>query len=424
MLIEFTVENFRSFKKRQTFSLLASKDKELLEQNTFHANKYNLLKTAIVYGANASGKSTLFMALISLLNFSVLSGPRSQKGDAIDISPFMLDVNNQNEPIFFEILFMLNNDKDSAPVRYRYGIKLDRKHVIEEYLFAVNKIKEVNLFDRAEQSIIPNKTYFPESETFNTKIVRDNASYLSVCAQNNGEISGKIIKYFQKIAVTSGIDTPPFITMERINRGENLNRITKFLQFADIQVQGLKKQRTPVTFDIPDPDLAEFFKKKFPNAENDQISYAHNLYNGEEKTGVWYFTEEFESLGTRKLFNYAGLILPVLDNGGVLFIDEFDSSLHPLIVENIIRLFNDKRFNRNNAHLIVSCQSVSLMTNKLFRRDQIWLCEKDRYGASEIYSLMDFEDLVRKDANFNKNYLAGKYGAVPNIDVIRLKMEK
>ena len=110
--------------------------------------------------------------------------------------------------------------------------------------------------------------------------------------------------------------------------------------------------------------------------------------------------------------------------GGVLFIDEFDSSLHPLIVENIIRLFNDKRFNRNNAQLIVSCQSVSLMTNKLFRRDQIWLCEKDRYGASEIYSLMDFEDLVRKDANFNKNYLAGKYGAVPNIDVIRLQMEK
>ena len=423
MLIEFTVENFRSFRKKQTFSLLASKDKELLEQNTFRANKYNLLKTEIVYGANASGKSTLFMALISLLKFSVLSGPRSQKGDTIDIVPFMLDVNNQNEPSFFEILFILENE-DSTPIRYRYGIKLDRKHVIEEYLFAVNKIKEVNLFDRIEQSITPNKTYFPESENFSTKTVRDNASYLSVCAQNNGEISGKIIKYFKKITVTSGIDTPPFITMERINRGENLNRITKFLQFADIQVQGLKKQRTPVTFDIPDPDLAEFLKKKFPNAENDQISYAHNLYDKEEKKGFWYFTEDLESLGTRKLFNYAGVILPTLDNGGVLFIDEFDSSLHPLIVENIIKLFNDKRFNKNNAQLIVSCQSVSLMTNKLFRRDQIWICEKDKYGASEIYSLMDFEDLVRKDANFNKNYLAGKYGGVPNIDLIRLQMEK
>ena len=423
MLIEFTVENFRSFKEKQTFSLLASKDKDLIEQNSFKINKYDLLKTAIVYGANASGKSTLFMALISLLKFSVLSGPRSQKGDTIDIAPFMLDVNNQNEPSFFEILFILENE-DSTPIRYRYGIKLDRKHVIEEYLFAVNKIKEVNLFDRIEQSITPNKTYFPESENFSTKTVRDNASYLSVCAQNNGEISGKIIKYFKKITVTSGIDTPPFITMERINRGENLNRITKFLQFADIQVQGLKKQRTPVTFDIPDPDLAEFLKKKFPNAENDQISYAHNLYDKEEKKGFWYFTEDLESLGTRKLFNYAGVILPTLDNGGVLFIDEFDSSLHPLIVENIIKLFNDKMFNKNNAQLIVSCQSVSLMTNKLFRRDQIWICEKDKYGASEIYSLMDFEDLVRKDANFNKNYLAGKYGGVPNIDLIRLQMEK
>lgn len=423
MLIEFTVENFRSFKEKQTFSLLASKDKDLIEQNSFKINKYDLLKTAIVYGANASGKSTLFMALTSLLEFSVLSGPRKQKGDPINISPFMLDVKKQNKPSFFEIIFMIDN-KDSVPIRYRYGIKLDRKHVLEEYLFAVNKTKEVNLFDRIEQSIKTNKMYFPESENFSTKIVRDNASYLSVCAQNNGEISGKIIEYFKQISVTSGIDAPPFITMERINRGEDLNRITKFLQFADIQVQGLKKQTIPVTFDIPDPDLAEFFKKKFPDAQNEQISYAHNLYDGEEKKDFWYFPEEFESLGTRKLFNYAGIILPVLDKGGVLFIDEFDSSLHPLIVENIIRLFNDKRFNRNNAQLIVSCQSVSLMTNKLFRRDQIWLCEKDRYGASEIYSLMDFEDLVRKDANFNKNYLAGKYGAVPNIDVIRLQMEK
>ena len=102
--------------------------------------------------------------------------------------------------------------------------------------------------------------------------------------------------------------------MERINRGEDLNRITKFLQFADIQVQGLKKQTIPVTFDIPDPDLAEFFKKKFPDAQNEQISYAHNLYDGEEKKDFWYFPEEFESLGTRKLFNYAGIILPILDN--------------------------------------------------------------------------------------------------------------
>ena len=422
MLIEFTIENFRSFKERQTFSLLASKDKDLFEQNIFFAKKYNLLKTAIVYGANASGKSTLFIALASFLEFSVESGPKRQKGDPINISPFMLDLNKQNKPSFFEIIFMLKN-KDSTLTRYRYGIKMDKKHVLEEYLFAVNKTKEVNLFDRIEQSIKTNKIYFPEAETFNAKIVRDNASYLSVCAQNNGEISGKIIKYFKQIYVTTGISTPPFITMEQINRGEDLDRITKFLQFADIQVQGLKKESTDVNFDIPDPDLAEFFKKKFPDAKNDQILYAHNLYEGEKKKGLLYFPEGYESLGTRKLFNYAGLIIPILDNGGVLFIDEFDSSLHPLVIENIIKLFNDQRFNKHNAQLIMSCQSVTLMTNKMFRRDQIWLCEKDKYGSSEIYSLMDFEDLVRKDATFNKSYLAGKYGAVPNIDIIRFQME-
>lgn len=423
MLIEFTVENFRSFKERQTFSLLSSKDKNLIEENSFKVNKYNLLKTAMIYGANASGKSTLFMALSSFLQFSVLSGPKSQKGDPIRITPFMLDVNKQKQPSFFEIIFMLEN-KDSTFTRYRYGIKLDQKHVLEEYLFAVNKVKEVNLFDRIEQNITPNKNYFPESDTFSTKIVRDNASYLSVCAQNNGEIAGKIINYFQRIVVTSGIDTPPFITMERINRGEDLNRITRFLQFADIQVQGLKKQRIPVNFDMPDPDFAEFLKKKFPDAQGDQILYAHNLYDGETKKDLWYFSEDAESLGTRKLFNYAGIILPILDNGGILFIDEFDSSLHPLIVENIIKLFNNPVFNKHNAQLVMSCQSVTLMTNKMFRRDQIWLCEKNKYGASEIYSLMDFDEPVRKDATFNKSYLAGKYGAIPNIDIIRIQMEK
>lgn len=418
MLIEFSVENFRSFKEKQTFSLLASNDKALIEENTFQTGKYFLLKTALVYGANSSGKSNLFMALNFFKNFSIFSGPKSQSGEPIPASPFMLDADTQNKPTSFELMFILPENG----VRYRYGFSFTSEKITDEYLFAVNKIKEIPLFERDDQEIKFNKTYFSEASNFNPKIVRENATYLSVCAQNNGEITGKIIKYFRGIWITSGINTPPFITMNRLDSGENLSRITKFLQFADIQVQALERKKIPVNFDNTDPEFANFFKKKFPDAQEDHILYAHNLYKNSEKVGLHYFTDEDESLGTRKLFDYAGIILPVLDNGGVLFIDEFDSSLHPLVVENIVKLFNNPIINKNNAQLIISCQSVSLMTNKMFRRDQIWLCEKNDFGASDLYSLMDIDEPVRKDALYNKNYLAGKYGAVPSIDVIRLQM--
>ncbi|MBR4791405.1 MAG: ATP-binding protein [Treponema sp.] len=418
MLIEFSVENFRSFKEKQTFSLLASKDKELLDENSFQSGKYNLLKTALIYGANSSGKSNLFMALNFFRNFAIFSGPKSQRGEPIPSTPFMLDADTQNKPTSFELMFILPDNG----VRYRYGFSFTSAKITDEYLFAVNKIKEIPLFERNEQDIFFNKTYFSEATNFNPKIVRENASYLSVCAQNNGEITGKIIQYFRRIWITSGINTPPFITMNRLDSGEDLSRITKFLQFADIQVQGLERKKIPVNFDSADPDFANFFKKKFPDAQEDHILYAHNLYKKSEKVGLHYFTDEDESLGTRKLFEYAGIILPVLDNGGILFIDEFDSSLHPLVVENIVKLFNNPIINQKNAQLIISCQSVSLMTNKMFRRDQIWLCEKNDFGASDLYSLMDIDEPVRKDALYNKNYLAGKYGAVPSIDVIRLQM--
>ncbi|MBD5438077.1 MAG: ATP-binding protein [Treponema sp.] len=423
MLIEFSVENFRSFKEKQTFSLLASKDKSLLGENTFLINqKYNLLKTAMIYGANASGKSNLFNALVFFLSFTILSGPRGQNGEPIKAIPFMLDVQKQHEPSSFEIMFLLS-DSENTPIRYRYGLKLNKAQILEEYLFAVNKTREVNLFERENQDITANKTWFSEYGTFNPKIVRKNASYLSICAQNNGEISSKIIKYFQNLIVLSGINIPSIFTFNSPKKSENLTRVTKFLQFADIQIKDLKKRKVPVNFDDTDPEFSEFLKRKFPNAQEDQILYTHELYDKDVSIGTFDLPDEEESVGTRKLFDYAGFILSILDKGGILFIDEFDSSLHPIIVENIVKLFNDPCINKNNAQLVISCHAVTLMTNKLFRRDQIWFCEKDKYGASDLYSLLDIDEPVRKDATYNKSYLTGKYGAIPNIDIIRLQME-
>jgi AAA15 family ATPase/GTPase len=424
MLVEFTVENYRSFKDRHTFSLLASKDKDLVEENTFWVNdKTRLLKTTLIYGANASGKSNLFSALGFFFKFAVTSGPKLQKGDEIKIHPFLFSKQTQEKPSSFELIFYIKNE-ENFPVRYRYGYTIDKSHIIEEHLYAVNKVREVMLFIRNDQSIEYSPVNFKERENVKENAVRENATFLSVCSQNNGEISGNIILYFKSISVISGLSDLSLITHNKIDKGEKLERIVHFLQFADIQVQDIQQKKMPVNFTqgVDDSELVEFFKKKFPNAQENETFYGHALYDGEKKDGEYFLPEEDESTGTRKLFSYAGLILTALDNGSVLFIDEFDSSLHPLIVENIVKLFNSPQYNPKNAQLVVSCQAVNIMTNRLFRRDQIWFCEKDKYGASDLYSLMDIDEPVRKDATYNKNYLLGKYGAIPAIDSIRLQM--
>ncbi|MFA6857454.1 MAG: ATP-binding protein [Treponema sp.] len=424
MLVEFTVENYRSFKERRTFSLLASKDKDLLEENTFSVNDKNrLVKTAVIYGANAGGKSNLFRALSFFLKFAVTSGPRLQKGDEIGTQPFLFSKQAQDKPSSFELLFYIQNN-DGFPVRYRYGFTADKEHIIEEHLYAVNNVREVMLFVRDEQKIEFNTTAFKEGENVTRGTVRENATFLSECSQKNGETAGSIILYFRKISIITGLSDISALTRSKIEKGEKLDRIVYFLQFADIQVLNLRREKFPVNFetDIKDPVMAEVFRKKFPNMQSEEVYYGHALFDGEKQDGEYFLPEEDESNGTRKLFSYAGIILSALDNGSVLFIDEFDSSLHPLIVENIVKLFNSSQYNPKNAQLVVSCQAVNIMTNRLFRRDQIWFCEKDKYGASDLYSLMDIDEPVRKDAAYNKNYLLGKYGAVPAIDSIRLQM--
>lgn len=317
------------------------------------------------------------------------------------MTPFLFSQQTQDKPSSFELVFFVPDGEGHA-VRYRYGFTIDADKVIEEHLFAVNKVRELMYFVRDGQDIEWNPSYFKEAaKLVREQKVRPNAALLSVCAQDNGKIASSIIKYFQQYRVLSGVSNYSAITHERIKDNADFDRIVQFLHFADIQIVDLKKQPTP----------------------NDSILFGHAVYEDGALVGKYYLKEDDESLGTNKLFSYAGIIFDALDAGSVLFVDEFDSSLHPLIVENIIKLFNSPVHNPRNAQLVVSCQSVHTMTNKMLRRDQIWFCEKDRYGATDLYSLYDFDEPVRKDATFNKMYLQGKYGAVPDIDDIRLKGE-
>ena len=416
MIAEFTVENFRSFKEKKTFSLVSTKDKDLLELNTFETERNRFLRTAVIYGANASGKTSFFDALNFFIKFTVFSGPHKQIDDAIETEPFALSRQTETAPSSFEIIFILKSD--GKEIRYRYGLIVNTEKVITEYLYAVKNVREVMLFSRISQEI-EHTAYYKEGAR-GKKSVRNNCSFLSVCAQNNGEISTKIIKYFRGIGIVYGSNDSALFKKGDIHP-DNKDIIINFLKFADMQITNYKIEEMPAFYEISDTDVLALLRNKFPNAQREKVLYGHAVYDNDTQVGDKFLDETVESAGTKKLFNYSKLIFYALERGTVLFIDEFDTMLHPLIIENIIKLFNSPMTNPKNAQLVISCHSVNIMTNKLLRRDQIWFCEKDKYGATDLYSLVEYKEPVRKDSSYNKNYLQGKYGAIPYIENILLQ---
>jgi AAA15 family ATPase/GTPase len=425
MIAEFTVQNYRSFKGRQTFSLVATKNKELSESNTFEmGGKLRFLKTAVMYGANASGKSNFFRALMFFMHFAVLSGPRKQAGDIIDVDAFYFSKQTEHEPSSFELVFFIENN-EGKHIRYRYGFSVTPEEVVTEYLFAVFNVREVALFTRDKQEIVTT-SYFREGSRIKSA-VRQNCSFLSVCAQTNGEIAVSIVQYFQSILVVSGLQNITSVMKNWLRKSNDdafLKDILDFLHFADIQVNKLQVERKPVNINELPPPLAELLKRNPQEKLTEQITYffGHSYFDNEENVGTVLVPEQKESSGTQKLFEYAAPFISTLELGTPLFIDEFDAQLHPLILENIIKLFNSPEKNPKNAQLVISCHAVNILTRKLFRRDQIWFCEKDQYGATDLYSLVEYDEPVRNDAAYGKNYLQGKYGAVPYINEIALQL--
>jgi hypothetical protein len=317
----------------------------------------------------------------------------------------------------FELIFFLND------IRYRYGLLVDTGIVQQEYLFGIKNVQEVKFFTRIKQDIEINPTHFKEGQLIK-KSVRDNASFLSICAQLNGEVAKSIISYMKNYIVTSGLFSHSMYTNQKLLEKNGRDAVIKFLSFADIQIKDIKTDSVSMDLSgLGDKDLEELFKKKIGGLKEEKTYFGHTVFDGTNAVDSEFIDINDESAGTKKLFEYTGSILDTLDRGSPLFIDEFDSRLHPLIIEGIVKLFSSSETNPKHAQLVISCHAVNIMTNKLFRRDQIWFCEKDQYGATDLYSLVEYSEPVRNDASFSKNYLQGKYGAVPYIGEIKSQTE-
>ena len=424
MIIEFSVGNYRSFKERVTLSMVAAntnaRDPNININNTIKiSDKLTLLTSAAIYGANASGKSNVVQALAFMRKLVLTSANESQTGEPIAVEPFRLSTETEKEPSFFEIVFIKNN------IQYRYGFEVNFSKVISEWLFSVPIAREVTLFTREKDKINPSPKYFKEGKGLDVN-TRSNALFLSVVAQLNGEIAQSILNWFRRIGIVSGLDDTAYrvFTIRQLFQGKYKDSIIKLVKNLDIDIDGIKGIKLEKTqFTLP-PEMPEeiraLFIKNLKAGDVFMVKTKHPKLNAEGKpVGSVTFDMDFnESHGTQKSFYLAGPIIDTLTSGKVLIVDEMEARLHPILTRELIRLFNSIDTNPKRAQLIFTTHDTNLLSNKLFRRDQIWFIEKDTFYASHLYSLAEIkvEDIkVRNDASFEDNYLQGRYGAIPFI---------
>lgn len=416
MLIGFSVGNYKSFKETVTLSMVASsiteEDKELNENNVFPINdKLSLLKSAAIYGANASGKSNLVAAINFMKWFVLNSSKETQVSDAIDIEAFRLSTETEKEPCFFEIVFLLE-DKT-----FRYGFEVKTREVVSEWLSQADDTEEKMLFERDFDNYILDD--FPEGEGISDK-TRRNALFLSVVAQFNGKICGKILLWFSKnLQLISGLQDRQYRkqTLESFENHGHRENIIEFIKKLDLGILDIDRVKTSV-YSLSD-NTAQFgspYGSLYPYSEIKTTVYtSHPKYDAEGKqiSMERFDMEKHESEGTNKLFALAGILLDTLRTGKILLIDELDARLHPLITRELICLFNSNETNPHNAQLIFTTHDTNLLSSKTFRKDQIWFTEKDNKGATDLYSLVEYK--VGKNASFERDYMIGKYGAIPFI---------
>lgn len=417
MLVEFSVGNFLSFKTKTILSLAATSIKEHVDTNIFSAERLDLLKGAVIYGANTSGKSN-FIRAMSTMRRLVLQSFEQSSIDELDIIPFLLNTDTEKSPSFFETVFIIDN------IRYRYGFEVDDKQIHAEWLFEAPKNAEKPLFIRESDGIEVMKG-FPEGKDLEER-TRENALFLAVADQFNGKIAKKIMQWFNNFITISGLSHERYkaVTFDMLENEQTNSKLLNFYKKLDLGFDDITIGKKPfdpkeLPKDMPE-NLVKQLVTDFEGAFKIDIKTIHKKYDSKGKYvgNVEFDMRSQESSGTNKLFNISGPVFDVLNDGGVLVVDELEASLHSLLTLAITKLFNSKEFNRNNAQLIFATHDTNLLYYGNYRRDQIYFIEKDKYGSSGIYSLVEYKEegkTVRKDRSFEKDYMEGRYGGIPFI---------
>lgn len=409
MLVDFTVENFRSYRAAKTFSMVASVS-AALPHNTCVVPGFDglLLRSAAIYGANASGKSNLLAAMDALSGLleSPLAGNPPSTPDPV-VETFALDPDCRRRPSRFQVRFVSDGTLYDYLLAYRAG------KVEDERLSASPSGRPQTWFTRPAGEVRPNPQYLRGQKERLRQLTPPDRPFLAVAAAFGHQQLTPVAKWLTTNLV-SGVDAPyfryrlPFAIGYMPNHSSLLCQqdpsfrrwATRLLQHADLGIRSVDVEVVERELNMPGEKVHRY---------QEHVPYFSHVGPSGDVTR---FRIDQESNGTRKLYGLLADLHTALRRGQFVQLDEFGESMHPVIAREILRLFGNPESNPKNAQLVVTTHDTSLLSARLFRRDQIWFAEKDASGATDLYSLQDIKDIDEGEA-FEKDYLRGRYGAIP-----------
>ena len=395
MLIRFSFKNFKSFKNENCIDMEATSLKEH-EYNLAEVNKNKYLRVAAIYGANASGKTNALLAYNYMKRRILVSDDISKNNKIDDENVFSFMINN--EPISMEVEILAKNNKI-----YKYGFEVLKDKVVSEWLY-IRKAKGFSeIFERNND----NKVILKEAKKETQFTIDEDTLFLNLYTKlhsDNLDFANVYEWFVESIYLDLG--NPKFesiinnrLSIKMIESKEYRNELIKFIKNID---PGIEDIRTSID--------------KMEDLKNANTSIKIEVIHRTESNGKKALPIQLESNGTKRMFYLFDFLMDALRNGNVLFIDELDAKLHPLLTKYIINLFHNSEINKNNGQLIYSTHDTVNLNKDTFRRDEIWFAEKNLDGESRLYSLADYKIdnvKVRNDATYNKDYLTGRYGAIP-----------
>ncbi|MFO1393947.1 MAG: ATP-binding protein [Steroidobacteraceae bacterium] len=414
MLVKFSTRNFRSLRDEQTLCLVSTSDRSHLETHTIETGIRGvprLNRASVVYGANASGKSNLIFALVTMRNLVLHSTSMLDAARVEQYTPYRLERSSASEPSEFEITVLLDG------TRYQYGFSYDAQRIRDEWLIVYKTGKGQSWFDRrwnnanGEHEWAPFSSYFTGSKETWRQATRPGALFLTTAIQLNNEQLKPLWNWFM-----DGLDIVNWMgatgipqTLQRMDDPTFKSRALGLLRSADLHIADIHVENVPghqVAFKLEAGKAPELTTSA---QDMPVVMFVHKV-EGEDPVA---FDGRFESAGTQRLLSFIGPVLDALDNGKLLVIDELDSSLHPMVVRFVLSLFHNPEISKRGAQLWMTTHDTSLLDGDLLRRDQIWFVEKDDRQASRLYPLTDFGP--RKGEALEKGYLRARYGGVPFI---------
>lgn len=410
MLVEFRVKNFRSIRDEQVFSMVASNDATLRETHTIAtsiASVPRLLCAAVIYGANASGKSNVLRALQFLAEMVRQSSDLSPD-QRYGVKPFLLDLATATAPSEFEVTVL------EAGIRYQYGFSMTADRILTEYLLVYKNFKPQRWFDRSiDGDGVDRYVYGPGlkgPKTVWQNATRSSSLFLSTAVQLNAQALRPLFDALTNKLVVINENAPlaAEFTANKLRDPAMNQRLGNDLRAADISVAAIEVEPVKLkTLQTRHDLVSGNTSVEHGEIMGNQIHFLHETQRGSARLAL-----SDESSGTRNYLFLLGPIHEILARGSTLVVDELDTSLHPLLVRELVQLFSNPAVNALGAQLIFSTHDSSLLDAPfLLRRDQVWLVEKDAMQATKLYPLLDFSP--RKGEALARGYLSGRYGAVP-----------